>query len=254
MESSQAQKLLKQLRDDYVNELPSQCDEIENIILSLAGSFREQYEELYRRVHSMKGSAGVHGLMIVTSICHNFEERLNVLEMAGGDVAKSDIDLFLRHVDLVRSAQAIAANEGSDFSQIEEELQQLRKQGLQDQFPVMLVEASGYVKLLCQESLRELPVQFTVESDGLAALSLLLKNKYSLLITAREVETLNGLALINAVRTSDCINKHIPVVMLTSSHSLPANQAIKPDYIVSRNTELADSLPKIVQEIVAGKL
>ncbi len=250
MKTDQAQKLLQQLRKEYLSELSQQCDEIENLVLSLISSFQESYAELYRRVHSMKGSAGTHGVTVITTICHNFEEQLNGIEEREGGVACAETDRFLLYVDLIRKARSIALKNSTDFNAIEEALEQVRQQLLVDQYPVMLVESSGYVTLLCKESLSALPLKVTVEDDGLSALGLLLRNRYSLLITANEAKTLNGMALISAIRASDGVNKNIKTILLTSRDSLREEGGIKPDYVVSRNTELAESLPRIVKEII----
>ncbi len=250
MEANQVQKLLLQLRNDYINELLSQCDEIENLVLALETSLSENYEELYRRVHSMKGSAGTHGLAIISSICHHFEEQLNGLEAQGGPGARTT-DLLLHYVDLIRKARKALVTGEHDVSGIEKELEQIRHRALENQYPVMLVESSGYVKLLCVESLKNLPLNITLEDDGLNALGLLLRNRYSLLITTHEAKTLNGTALISALRASDSVNKNIVTVMLTSRDALHGGAEVKPDYVVSKNTTLADSLPRLVKQIVS---
>jgi HPt (histidine-containing phosphotransfer) domain-containing protein len=252
MELSQAQKLLRQLRDDYLNDLAGSCDQIENLVLSLNLSFKGNFEELYRRVHSIKGSAGTHGLMVISTLCHDFEELLNRLSEGGGQVEAETTGMALHFVDLIRQARSIAIADSSDFSEIEKELERLRQKRLRNLYPALLVESSGSVKMLCQESLSGLPVQLTIEPDGYAALGQLLRSRFAFLITANEARTLNGQALISALRASDSINRDIKTILLTSRPALRDNTPFKPDYVVSRNTELAESLPRVVQEIIAG--
>lgn len=252
MELNQAQILLRQLREDYLTDLSGSCDQIENLVLSLNLSFKDSFDELYRRVHSTKGSAGTHGLMIISTICHDFEDLLNRVSEAGGKVKADSTTQALQFVDLIRQARGIAIAGSSDFSTIETELERLRQSRLQDHYPVLLVEGSGYVKMLCQESLSELPVQLTIEEDGYAALGRLLRSRFAILITANEARSLNGPGLISALRASDSINRDIKTILLTSRPALRDNLPYRPDYVVSRNTELADSLPRAVREIIAG--
>lgn len=253
MDLSQAQRLLRQLRDDYLNDLSGGCDQIENLTLSLSSSFKDSYEELYRRVHSLKGSAGTHGLMIVSNICHDFEEQLNRLSESGGRIKHETTSLLLALIDLIRKARSIAIADSHDFTEVETELERLRQKQLQNRYAALLVESSGYVKMLCQESLRDLPLQLTVVSDGYEALGLLLRTRYAILISANEVSSLNGLALMSALRASDSPNRKIKTILLTSRapHDI---SGIRPDYIIGRNAELAESLPQAVQEIVTGLL
>lgn len=251
MELSQAQILLRQLRDDYLNDLSAGCDQIENLVLSLSVSFNESFEELYRRVHSIKGSAGTHGLMIITTICHDFEDMLNHLSEGGGQVKSESTGLALHFIDLIRRARSIVIADGSDFREIEKELDALRQKRLRNKFPALLVESSGYVKMMCQEALRDLPVELAIEEDGYAALGQLLHTRYAFLITANESRNLNGVALISALRASGSVNRDIKTILLTSRQSLRDNMHYKPDYVVNRNTELAEALPRVVREIIA---
>jgi chemotaxis protein histidine kinase CheA len=74
------QALLHQLKLTYIGELPDRFDHIGNQILSLEqkGYSQEHYNELFRQVHSLKGSGGTHELHIITSICHLMEDYLRV--------------------------------------------------------------------------------------------------------------------------------------------------------------------------------
>jgi len=70
MEAFQA--LLEGMRADFLAELPERCDSFDESILALEKSpdDREAFNELYRGVHSLKGSGGTHGLSIITTLCH----------------------------------------------------------------------------------------------------------------------------------------------------------------------------------------
>ncbi len=253
MESNHAQQLLQQLRIDYLHELPSLCDEIESLVLTLAETFSANYEELYRRVHSMKGSGGVHGLSVITTICHNLEGLLSDLVEDGRGVSPNDTRMLLSYVDLIRKVQAHACAGGSDFQSIENELGQIRQQVLEDLYPIILVEPSRIIAQLCAEALKELPVKLSIVDDGLEALTELLRNQYSMLITANEAKTLNGLALASALRLSDSPNRNIKTALLTSKSELTAAESDNVDYLVHRDTELVDSLARIVSDAISEK-
>jgi len=241
MTSEQALDLLEQIRQNYLIELPVKCDEIENLILMLQRHVEEHFDELYRRVHSMKGSAGTHGLAVVSSLCHELEERLALLSRDGSMVRESDIATMLALVDLIRRAALLAQTGQRDFSELEEELERVRRAGLPSLHRVLLVEY-GYVSLLAQEALSNLPIQLVVEDDGLKALQQLLSAPFDCVISANEVKTLNGVALMSALRASDSRNKNIPAILLTSREQLQLRNDLPFNYVVSRNAHFSDEL------------
>lgn len=247
MRPDQAQQLLKQLRNDYIAELPGFCDELENLVLSLDNlPGKECFEELYRRTHSMKGSAGTHGLSVISSICHEFEEQLSKL----GNLAEVELDSLLVYIDLVRQAVAIAETGNEEFSKVEKRLQFIRDASLHNLSPVLLVESSDYVRLLCRQALEHLPIELSMASDGLEALGQLLRSKYALVITAKEAKTLNGMALISAVQASESKNRHIWSILLTSSSNLKLGDCTRPDYVINRDAKFGENLARAVKEIL----
>ena len=62
------QKMLRQLRATFLDELPERLDRLDNLLLDiekLGAATGEEFNELYRGVHSIKGSGGTHGLHII---------------------------------------------------------------------------------------------------------------------------------------------------------------------------------------------
>ncbi len=251
MDPIQAQKLLQQIRDAYLVEMPVKCDEIENLILAMSSAADDNYGEAYRLVHSMKGSAGTHGLTVVSAICHELEDQMAKLNTEGESISDTEVNLLLRLVDLIRRARGIALKNKPDFSETEKELENIRKETLQDQLPALLVESSGYVRLMCQEALSDLPVQLIVEEDGLLALQRMLQQRFAFIISAYETRTLNGIAVINAIRASESLNKNIKTILITSRPDLRDGRHPELDYVLSRNADLGNNLSHAVRDILS---
>ena len=250
MNTDHAKKLLEQIRESYLAEMPAKCDEIENLFLSLNGNFAECYDSAYRLVHSIKGSAGTHGLTMVSAICHELEDQLTKLDRVNARVSKGEISIMLRLLDLIRHARDIALKQIPDYTEAECELEAIRRESLQNKYPVLLVEPSGYVKRLCKEALSGLPVQLTIEADGLLALQRLLSKRFAWVITANEITTLNGIAMISAIRHSESRNKHIKTILLTSREDLRDGKHLQLDYVITRNALLGDNLVLAVKNIL----
>lgn len=121
------QALLANMRAEFLDEFPERCGHLEDLVLSLEKSpaNHETFNELYRKVHSLKGSGGTHGLNIVTTVCHQLETRLTdaAAKQAFG---KAFVSAALAYVDMLRKVQRQALLEAQDFSGIEAELNSLR--------------------------------------------------------------------------------------------------------------------------------
>ncbi len=249
MESFQA--LLAKMRDEFVGELNERCNNLDELILTLEKFPQDSdvFNELYRGVHSLKGSGGTHGLSIITTICHQLE---NILTAAASekDFGASFASRALSFVDLLRKVEKQCGHESLNFSGIENELEALRKSGLASRKSVLIVESSRLMVDVFKQALETLPVQLTVEDNGLTALSRLLHVSYDLVIVGRETRELNGIALMAAVRASQVHNRGIPAILVSSKSAAVQDYA---GFIahIHRDKELAVNLLAQVRQALA---
>lgn len=251
--SSQIENLLNDLRNNYLAELPSRFDELDNLILGFDHTDKpaENYENLYRNVHSIKGSAGTHTLHIISTICHDFEDQLSLHQNNITELDRTEIDCWLRYVDLLRKAHALFLNENADLPSIEHELQSLRTSNNQKiTYRCLLVAPTKLQRQICESVLAENNTSLAVAGDGYEALGRLLASNYDFLITNHEISMLNGLALIAATRMGSHSNRDIQSVLLTSNDNLTLNRRIDPDYILIKNSQLTENLVTVVDEIL----
>lgn len=246
-------QFLQQLKETYLAELPERTSEIESLILALNSSRspNEVFEELYRKVHSLKGSGGTYGFGIITSICHHLEDLLNESNGVSTKIDDMLIDAYLKHVDLVnRVSNEATQNMISDFSAIEDDLRVLRNTSTSKHIFGMVVESSHLIIDLCIKSLADFPVKLVFVDDGLTALQRLLKEKYDFVIMAKSLRGLNGVALTSALRTSESINKDVKIITLTSAGESKYLHGAKPDYVLNKDKALIHNLVNVVDEII----
>jgi len=242
------QAMLRQLRASYVAELGEKLDEIERDLLALEdiARFAEGFQLTYRRVHSLKGSAGTYGIPIISKICHQLEEYLS----AGGTperLSRQLLDQCLAHVDLMRQARDLVTRGAEHFQDIEERLDALRTMLLGDRYSVMIVETSRVNVKLCGEIMSGFPLHVTVLDNGLHALERLLHERYHILITGYEVKMLNGLALVAAVRLSNRNNQNIKAILLSSQKQRLFRRDTDPDYMIPRDARFPENLTTAIQ-------
>jgi len=120
-------RVLIELRNAFLAELPARLETIESLILELNRTpyFSENYETLFRHVHSLKGSAGTHGLHIVTTVCHALEDEIVTVEGNQAMVTGDLVSAWLGYIDLLRSTIEDFHAGREDFSAVEVSLADL---------------------------------------------------------------------------------------------------------------------------------
>ncbi len=251
---SQTQKLLWELRTTFLVELPDRLDDIESLVLNLEQDQTSVtpehpvYDALYRHLHSLKGGAGIHGVSIISLISHQFEDLLT--ELGNGlTLNLTLIDTFLEYVDLTRQATQLALENNTDFDTVKSALETIRSRLKQGRKMALIIEESNFMVNLYQDSLRSLPVDIAVIGDGLEALGWLLREKYDLVIMSAETKTLNGTALLYALRAAGGINRDIKTIIVTSRKHSHFIKDMHPDALLNKNKTLASQLKTAVSRL-----
>lgn len=233
--------MLAQLRQAFLAEMPGRCDEIEDLVLKLETEKDNQafFQDLYRKVHSLKGSGGTHGLSLVTSICHHLENHLTEFQgKLDGDRATA----ALAHVDLLRRVAA-CGGEGADLASIEESLGRLQKAATLGRRAILVAESSRAMLGMYKQALANLPLQVTCVDDGLAALQALMHQRFNYVVLSGELKELNGIAVAAALRASGGSNANLPVILISSNRkTVPGYLHIQE--VVPRDKNL---LPRLVE-------
>jgi len=241
--------LLGQMREAFLNELGERCDELENMIIQLEHSSRprEVFDELYRRVHSLKGSGGTHGVHIVSIICHQLENLLT--EAAGHESFSSSFSTkALAHIDLLRKVEHLSEQEDPDYDALETELESLREPKEQRLLEVLVAEPSSIMQQLLRKALADQPVHVSMVDDGIAALELLVRHPFDAAVMARELVRLNGIAVAAALRASRGRNANIPFILLTSNpDTVPKD--IRISKILPRDRHLMDEVTQALTQL-----
>lgn len=256
-QQSHAERVLQELRQGFLLDLPGRLDEIENLILALPqrSVFAEKFSVLLREIHSIKGIAGTYRIHVITSICHSLEDRLNC-SMDVEDVSELPINNWLKYIDLIRQSIVHALTDNI-FDEIEHALFGLKSDGTELISSGLLVTSSKSITSVCQQLCVDEINQLTIVDDGYLALGWVLREKFDYLIASNEISGLNGTALIAALRLSDSENKNMPVVLLTSKNISFTKRLMDPDYIVVRDANFVQNLSnarRIINQQLQGSL
>ena len=242
------QSLLDQLRRDFLAELPGRIQEIESLILGQAKN--DNYEEIYRLVHSLKGGGGTHGIQIISVICHQLESYLEKQQETDNLGSTECIDHCLKHIDLLIKTHEQASEGKNKFTEIEKRLNNISNSFSDHKYSMLLVESSRLQVNLIKQFLSSLPLAIDTHNNGLKALELLLHKKYDIIITGMEVDELNGAALVAAMRLSKTVNRDTKSILLTTKKFHNPKRNIDPDKIIMRSTDINQQLKDVVLELL----
>lgn len=252
LSSDEFARMLAQMRTAYLAELPQRLADTEALILEAnkTADFAELYETLYRNVHSMKGSAGTHGLHIISAICHNLEDMLTEVSADQTKVNQDVISNWLAYLDLLDKARQQLEDGEENFADIELALDELRHTSPEVKYTALMIEPSAMYAQMCEQVFKAHGVNFAYAKDGYEALGRLLSEPFDILITSLQLPRLGGLALVGALRMSSSRNSQIKSVILTTKSDIDCKRDTDPDHVVEKNHKMADKLEQVAAEIM----
>lgn len=211
---SSVTNLLEQLRETFLDGMLARVQKMESGVMS--SNTDASYDELFRMVHSVKGTAGSYSFYDLTKIAHGMEDVMLHYMERGEFGSSTAITVLLKFIDVFRDTTESLIETKVTPVDLDERLELLRSLVFKERINVLVVEPSALYAKLIEYSLGDLVANITFQDDGLAALDSLLLNKYDLLITSLECPRLNGDALTAALRLLHNFNKNIKVILLTS--------------------------------------
>jgi CheY-like chemotaxis protein/HPt (histidine-containing phosphotransfer) domain-containing protein len=239
--------LLAEMQADFIDELPERCARLEEWALACERGQADALDELYRQVHSLKGSGGMFGLPVITTICHQFE---SFISEAYERFDKAAVAQALAYVDLLRRVAAPSGRDAQGIAGIEKSLEQMRSDHLRGRVAVLVVEPSEAMRKMYQEIFVGQPVQLVMLDSGLEALQRMLHEPFGLVLATRELPDLNALALMAAVRESGGRNSDIPAI-LVSSNPAPVPTYLRILATLKRDPRLAAALRGHVAQLLS---
>lgn len=249
MDMTAIEAVLRDMRNQFVDEIPERCQRMEELAAQVRtqGAPGDAFDELYRGVHSLKGSGGTHGLPIITHICHHFENLLTDLVGQGAGVTPAVTERIIGFIDLLAST-AEAIRRGVPVVDKEIELERMIEVRDTQQRVVLVAESSKAMQGLFRSALDAYGLKVIVADTGLHALSRLVQEPVDLLVVGNELSELNGQAVIAALRESHGRNHDIPVVLVKSANS-PLSEHIKVTAVVTRDARMVERFPAVLKRI-----
>lgn len=247
------QAMLYKLKLGYLAELPERLDEIEQLILQLEqqGMQDAPYHELYRKVHSLKGSGGTYGVHALSAACHPFEDFLSQQQATAAQWdGQHFANVSFAYLDVLRRVMRQLQQQPDQEFDVGPLLAAVRKQESGPRYQALLVENSTVVIKLISRVLHRHKFNVTLQNDGYLALGRVLTENFDLLITAQEVRHLNGSALIAAIKLNPL--PHPCHCILLSANQLQLSPALQAEHSLVKDDRLSLNLDAILQQMVTA--
>lgn len=244
------QQLLDGIRISFIDELGELSHHLENLIITLERfpDNQEAFNQVFMAVHSLKVSSNIHGLGIVSHICHHLENYLSE-SLARHGFNAAFTGTALSYVDLLRRSEALSRAETPDYTSIESELERLRLSTLQSRKSILIAESSTMMSRVYQKVLSGHATQNSQVDNGLSALDLMMREPFDLMIIGRELKGLNGIAVLSALRLSQSRNQDIPAILVTSNHDgIPEH--IRVSAVLPRDSKLEGRLQEAYRALL----
>jgi CheY-like chemotaxis protein/HPt (histidine-containing phosphotransfer) domain-containing protein len=174
-------------------------------------------ETLVREAHTIKGAAGMVGLMEAHQIAHALEDVLRAALHDGGALGRELVDILLRAAHALRDAihghdEEAAAITAAHHPHVEAPLGGERPK-------VLVVDDSVTLRRLQTRVLESAGYRVATANDGVQALEVLdTDDEISMLVTDVDMPELDGFGLVEAVRAH---GRHasMPVVIVTARNA-----------------------------------
>jgi chemotaxis protein histidine kinase CheA len=140
--------LLIELLAEFLDEFPGRCNDLEDAVMALERKQPGAFDELFRQVHSLKGTGGGVGVPIVTTICHQLESFMGE---AKSRFDREAVNTALVYIDLLRRTIPGTGREPAGIAAIESALDQMRVTSLSGRASILVVEPSLTVRSLYQK-------------------------------------------------------------------------------------------------------
>ena len=244
--------ILNDLKEAYLTNFPAQIDEMETVVINVEknrGDFKENFDALYRRAHSLKGSGGTFGFSIITAICHQLEDFLTSSFSSEDQINKENVDTIFLYTDLLRKTHELLEREATDFSEIVQKLSSIKKNESDHELKGLFVGPANQVYMkMCMHLFEETHIKCATIENGMIALNRLLHEHFDFLITSRENLELNGMALIAALKLNNGKNQNINTILITTTPPTN-NYGIESDYVILKNKDFSQNLEKAMSKI-----
>lgn len=244
---------LSRLKQDFIESSLEKLDEVDQIIDNIyneRGHRGDQFFQLQRDIHSIKGSAGTHGMNLVTLVAHRLEDyleavpRLNLEQWRSVQIYADEIRALIdlgkdpspEDVKHILHRLPHAQEPASEFSD------QKRKK-----VTILLVMPVGVQRKLIGQELAACGFDLSFTDKPVEAIKLIMELKPNAVLSNKELNNMTGVELANVLGEIKA-TQNIPFALLTSSEVTPRDLP-KGSKIIRKGEDFVSDLTEYLVDI-----
>jgi HPt (histidine-containing phosphotransfer) domain-containing protein/CheY-like chemotaxis protein len=228
---------LSNMRVDFIDNSLDRMDELETIIVRLKsgqGERPEEFLDLQRHIHSLKGSAGSYGFQLVSQIAHRIEDYIETADHIG----PAELDAIQGFLDRVR-----AILEAGDDPEPDEAAAILARlpSAAAAEAPVvrrhvntLLVMPKGVQRKIIAQELAGWGMRLSMVENGVDSIQAAVCHPPGLIIASQELPDFSGVQLARLFGTMEATESCPFVLVTTYSEGNPALVGLPHDAAVVR--------------------
>jgi chemotaxis protein histidine kinase CheA len=264
--------------DDFRAEAADRVRDLDAQLLALERDPTDPspIRDMFLAAHTIKGGAGMLGLLDVRELAHAMEDVLSRLRDQSRPLDRDTADLLFAALDQLRDLSATAvpgpatvdARRASTVAALTERAQALESGSLDaaDAEPAMpvddatmrparilLIEDSTTVRMLATMQLSDAGFEVDALADGAQALVRAVEDSYDVIVASVETRGVRGFDLAAALRGS-LTRKDVPIILLTSQDDPEGRQRAADlgiDGYVQKGSLDSNQLSETARQIVA---
>lgn len=201
--------------DEDLNALESKIIELEKVQPS---DLKSSIYEIFRTVHSIKGSAGSFDLYILSNIFHRFEDHVDT-DVDQKNIA-GKIDLFCHFIDLGRKCLADYINERThELEKYSTLVDNIAFSADQKIGKMLLVDPGKSIQKIFQKLCDEHSIELSILRNGATAMNRILSERFDSIVSSVNIDVLDGKSLLMAIRVMENVNKESNLLLISSDES-----------------------------------
>jgi CheY-like chemotaxis protein len=234
---------IDELREEYLVSIDENLSDLEEIIVKLEKLNEEEFKasiyEVFRIVHSIKGSAGSFEFYVLSSIFHRFEDHINA-NLTAAEISDS-VDLFLKFIDLGRKCIVDYKENSEELDKYTTLVDDIASTKSDFQAKILLIEPGKSIQKMFRKIAEENGLEISILKNGATALNRILTERFDAVISSVNIDILDGVSLLKAIRVMKNINRKTPLLLITSDErteiSDPSIKCLQKDNSMIQNIE-----------------